>query len=275
MVLYGHGHGGPGTQGTAMSAAAWAEEQQAAEAKWRHNGAAAYSQLEAVFFQRRNAELQLEAAAAAQAAAQPQQHDAADGAGGRSAAAAAGHRHQRGADAGPSGVGVKLPSSSRAGALAAPAPAPAAAKPPASSAGAASTSTAAGGLPEHLLRFSDDLSSFCQYRQLSVLASLRYGDALSTSNMVTCAAFDRDDEFFATAGVSKRIKIFEVGLGLGLGSGSLPAAAVASHYQHECGTCWRPARMCGGVALRARCRCCCLCSSPGFWSCGPPPPPPA
>lgn len=37
-------------------------------------------------------------------------------------------------------------------------------------------------------------------------ATLKYGDLMGEGDMVCSAAFDRDDEFFATAGVSKRIK---------------------------------------------------------------------
>ena len=58
-------------------------------------------------------------------------------------------------------------------------------------------------LPEHLSRFSADLSSFVRWRGLSCLAALRYGDAaLSSSGMVCSLAFGRDDELFAVAGVS-------------------------------------------------------------------------
>lgn len=38
-------------------------------------------------------------------------------------------------------------------------------------------------------------------------ATLKYGDLMGEGDMVCSAAFDRDDEFFATAGVSKRIKV--------------------------------------------------------------------
>lgn len=55
-----------------------------------------------------------------------------------------------------------------------------------------------------------DLSKYAQYDGLQAVAHLRYGETLTASNMVCSAAFDRDDEFFATAGVSKRIKIYEV-----------------------------------------------------------------
>ncbi len=37
-------------------------------------------------------------------------------------------------------------------------------------------------------------------------ATLKYGDLLQPPDMVSSTAFDRDDEYFATAGVSRRIK---------------------------------------------------------------------
>ncbi|GLC43148.1 hypothetical protein PLESTB_000858000 [Pleodorina starrii] len=67
----------------------------------------------------------------------------------------------------------------------------------------------AGGLPEPLLRFAEDLSAFATFTTLTPLASLRYSDPPTTGSMVAGASFDRDDEFFAVAGVSKRIKIYE------------------------------------------------------------------
>lgn len=40
-----------------------------------------------------------------------------------------------------------------------------------------------------------------------VKATLQYGDMLHTADMLCSISFDRDDEFFATAGVSRRIKV--------------------------------------------------------------------
>ena len=40
-------------------------------------------------------------------------------------------------------------------------------------------------------------------------AELNYSDLLSVTDMVCSTAFDRDDEFFATAGVFRRVKIFD------------------------------------------------------------------
>jgi len=40
---------------------------------------------------------------------------------------------------------------------------------------------------------------------------LKYGDIFNTSSIVSSIEFDRDDEYFATAGVTKKIKIFDYG----------------------------------------------------------------
>jgi hypothetical protein len=40
-----------------------------------------------------------------------------------------------------------------------------------------------------------------------VKATLRYGELINTADMVCAIAIDRDDEMFATAGVSRRIKV--------------------------------------------------------------------
>eukprot|EP00850_Spirogloea_muscicola_P010076 SM000058S18506 [mRNA] locus=s58:255014:258826:- [translate_table: standard] len=63
--------------------------------------------------------------------------------------------------------------------------------------------------------FFDSLCKFARYSRFEVRATLRHGDLLNTANMVCSLAFDRDEEFFATAGVCKRIKIFEADAVLG------------------------------------------------------------
>ena len=44
---------------------------------------------------------------------------------------------------------------------------------------------------------------------MQVKAELNYSDLLTVTDMVCSTAFDRDDEFFATAGVFRRVKIFD------------------------------------------------------------------
>lgn len=57
--------------------------------------------------------------------------------------------------------------------------------------------------------FQSVLSTFTRYSRLRVIAELRHGDIFHSANIVSSIEFDRDDEFFATAGVSRRIKVFE------------------------------------------------------------------
>lgn len=57
--------------------------------------------------------------------------------------------------------------------------------------------------------FFDSLCKYARYRSFEVKATLWHGDLLNTANMVCSLSFDRDQEYFATAGVCKRIKVFE------------------------------------------------------------------
>ncbi|KAE8686371.1 E3 ubiquitin-protein ligase COP1 [Hibiscus syriacus] len=57
--------------------------------------------------------------------------------------------------------------------------------------------------------FQSVLSSFTRYSRLRVIAELRHDDIFHSANIVSSIEFDRDDELFATAGVSRRIKVFE------------------------------------------------------------------
>ncbi|KAK8524306.1 hypothetical protein V6N13_015334 [Hibiscus sabdariffa] len=57
--------------------------------------------------------------------------------------------------------------------------------------------------------FQSVLSSFTRYSRLKVIAELRHGNIFHSVNIVSSIEFDRDDEMFAIAGVSRRIKVFE------------------------------------------------------------------
>ncbi|MFS8025821.1 putative transcription factor C2H2 family [Helianthus anomalus] len=57
--------------------------------------------------------------------------------------------------------------------------------------------------------FQSLLSSFTRYSRLRAIAGLRNGDIFHSADIISSIEFDRDDEFFATAGVSRRIKVFE------------------------------------------------------------------
>lgn len=58
-----------------------------------------------------------------------------------------------------------------------------------------------------LNEFKNDLTMFTIYSKLRPLASLNY--AKDSSNIVSSIEFDKDVEFFAIAGVAKKIKIFD------------------------------------------------------------------
>ncbi|XP_006646280.2 protein SPA1-RELATED 4 [Oryza brachyantha] len=57
--------------------------------------------------------------------------------------------------------------------------------------------------------FLEGLCSYLSFSKLKVKAELKQCDLLNSSNLVCSVGFDRDKEFFATAGVNKKIKVFE------------------------------------------------------------------
>lgn len=61
-----------------------------------------------------------------------------------------------------------------------------------------------------LHEFSDTLNKFTSYSNLRPLATLCYASDLFTgSSIVSSIEFDKDSEYFAIAGVTKKIKVFE------------------------------------------------------------------
>ncbi|XAR68141.1 hypothetical protein NMG60_11003168 [Bertholletia excelsa] len=65
------------------------------------------------------------------------------------------------------------------------------------------------GYTAGLTEFQSILSTFTRYSRLRVIAELRNGDLFHAANIVSSIEFDCDDELFATAGVSRRIKVFD------------------------------------------------------------------
>lgn len=65
------------------------------------------------------------------------------------------------------------------------------------------------GYNEGLADFQSVLTTFTRYSRLRVVAELRHGDLFHSGNIVSSIEFDRDDELFATAGVSRCIKVFD------------------------------------------------------------------
>uniref|UniRef100_A0A2P2MKH1 Protein SPA1-RELATED 3 isoform X2 n=2 Tax=Rhizophora mucronata TaxID=61149 RepID=A0A2P2MKH1_RHIMU len=57
--------------------------------------------------------------------------------------------------------------------------------------------------------FLEGLCKYLAFSKIKVKADLKQGELLNFSNLVCSLSFDRDAEFFATAGVNKKIKVFE------------------------------------------------------------------
>ncbi|XP_050531054.1 E3 ubiquitin-protein ligase COP1-like isoform X1 [Daktulosphaira vitifoliae] len=58
--------------------------------------------------------------------------------------------------------------------------------------------------------FRENLVKFSRYNSLRPIATLNYGtDMFNNSTIVSSIEFDKDDEYFAIAGVTKRIKVFD------------------------------------------------------------------
>ncbi|KAK7244287.1 hypothetical protein RIF29_39107 [Crotalaria pallida] len=57
--------------------------------------------------------------------------------------------------------------------------------------------------------FLEGLCKYLSFSKIKVKADLKQGDLLHSSNLVCALSFDRDGEFFATAGVNRKIKVFE------------------------------------------------------------------
>ncbi|XP_010266441.1 PREDICTED: protein SPA1-RELATED 2-like isoform X1 [Nelumbo nucifera] len=57
--------------------------------------------------------------------------------------------------------------------------------------------------------FFDGLCKYARYSKFEVRGTLRNGDLLNSANVICSLSFDRDEDYFAAAGVAKKIKIFE------------------------------------------------------------------
>jgi protein suppressor of PHYA-105 1 len=59
--------------------------------------------------------------------------------------------------------------------------------------------------------FFDGLCKYARHNRFEVRGILKNADILNSPNVFCSLSFDRDEEYFAAAGVSKKIKIFEFG----------------------------------------------------------------
>lgn len=62
---------------------------------------------------------------------------------------------------------------------------------------------------DRLGAFFDGLCKYARYSKFEGRGVLRNGEFNSSSNVICSLSFDRDEDYFAAAGVSKKIKIFE------------------------------------------------------------------
>lgn len=57
--------------------------------------------------------------------------------------------------------------------------------------------------------FFEGICKFARYKKFDVCGTLRNGDLLNSANMICSLSFDREEDYIATAGISKKIKVFE------------------------------------------------------------------
>ncbi|KAJ4955402.1 hypothetical protein NE237_012185 [Protea cynaroides] len=62
---------------------------------------------------------------------------------------------------------------------------------------------------DRLGAFFRGLCKYARYSKFEVRGTLKNVDLLNSANVICSLSFDRDEDYFATAGVSKKIKIFE------------------------------------------------------------------
>ncbi|KAG0465475.1 hypothetical protein HPP92_019639 [Vanilla planifolia] len=58
--------------------------------------------------------------------------------------------------------------------------------------------------------FLEGLCKYLTFSRFRVVAEVKQGDLLNSSNLICSLAFDRDKELLATGGVNKKIKIFDI-----------------------------------------------------------------
>lgn len=64
---------------------------------------------------------------------------------------------------------------------------------------------------DRLGAFFDGLCKYARYNKFEVHGTVRNSDILNSANVICSLSFDRDEDYLATAGISKKIKIFDFG----------------------------------------------------------------
>ncbi|KAF3778413.1 hypothetical protein EJ110_NYTH43505 [Nymphaea thermarum] len=86
--------------------------------------------------------------------------------------------------------------------------------------------------------FFDGFCRYARYSKFVVRGVLRNGDLLNSANVICSLSFDRDEEYFAAAGVSKKVKIFEFqSLMNGMVDIHYPVIEMSSRSKLSC-VCW-------------------------------------
>lgn len=86
--------------------------------------------------------------------------------------------------------------------------------------------------------FFNGLCKYARYSKFEVRGNLRGGDFSSSANVICSLGFDRDEDYFATAGVSKKIKVYDFRLLLNDSVDiHYPAVEMANKSRLSC-ICW-------------------------------------
>ncbi|KAI3691835.1 hypothetical protein L6452_31637 [Arctium lappa] len=86
--------------------------------------------------------------------------------------------------------------------------------------------------------FFNGLCKYARYCKFEVRGNLRGGDFSSSANVICSLGFDRDEDYFATAGVSKKIKVYDFHLLLNDSVDiHYPAVEMANKSNLSC-ICW-------------------------------------
>ncbi|KAJ0609382.1 putative transcription factor WD40-like family [Helianthus annuus] len=65
------------------------------------------------------------------------------------------------------------------------------------------------GISDRLGEFYNGFCKFARFSKFEVSGNIRNGDFSSSANVICSLGFDRDEDYFATAGVSKKIKVYD------------------------------------------------------------------
>nr|XP_018676574.1 PREDICTED: protein SPA1-RELATED 2-like isoform X2 [Musa acuminata subsp. malaccensis] len=86
--------------------------------------------------------------------------------------------------------------------------------------------------------FFEGLRKYARYKRFEVHGSLRYTNILNSANVICSLSFDQNEEYFAAAGASKKIKVFEFGALINSTVDiHYPVIEMPSKSKHSC-VCW-------------------------------------